>query len=303
MSKSWGFNVGGRLVPKAQLQEALDAVPLHYGSITNAAKALGIPRSTLQNRLLHAASRQMEANTAVRVPKAEGKGLRTLFIGDLHAPFHHPDTLAFLTEAKEKLNPQRIVFSGDELDQHAISQHDPDPDGYSAGHELNVGLEFMQGLYTLFPVAGVCTSNHGARPFKKAYANGLPKAYLKSYADFMGAPKGWWWADRIEVDGVVYQHGEGYSGQNAALNAAKDNMRPTCIGHIHGFAGIQYFNNGDKQIWGFNVGCIIDTTSYAFAYGKHHRSKPIIGVGLIDKGTPSFYPMQMDHNRRWTGQL
>lgn len=287
---------------KEILQKAVNDVA-KYGGVAQAAKATGVNRATFRGRVDSAHVRHIEAQSTRAIPHADGKGMRVLFIGDIHAPFHHPDALEFFKAAKEKFQPQRIILSGDELDQHAISQHDSDPDGYSAGHELNMGLEFMSSMYDLFPVASVCTSNHGARPFRRAYGAGLPKGYLKSYADFMCAPKGWHWNDRIEADGVIYQHGEGYSGQSAALNAAKDNMKPTCIGHIHSFAGIQYFNNGDTQVWGFNVGCVIDTSSYAFAYGKHHRSKPIIGIGLIDKGVPMFYPMRMDAASRWTGNL
>lgn len=259
--------------------------------------------STFRSRVASAQAQCIEPEAVAPIRPNEGKGMRVLFIGDLHAPFQHTDALEFLAAAKERFQPQRIILAGDELDQHAIAQFDPDPDGYSAGHELNVGLEFMQKLYQLFPIAAVCTSNHGSRPFRKAYAAGLPRAYLKSYAEFMGSPKGWYWEDRIEVDGVVYQHGEGYSGKDAALNAAKDNMKPTCIGHVHSFAGVQYFNNGDQQIWGFNSGCVIDTSAYAFAYGKHARSKPVVGVGVIDKGVPLFYPMKMDAKHRWTGNL
>src|SRR5688572_18269306 len=110
-------------------------------------------------------------------------GHAVLAIPDMHHPFAHPDFLEFLTEAKSRLNPSRVVCLGDELDNHAISQYDPDPDGYSAGHELNAGRAQLRSLYSLFTDVRVCTSNHGVRPFKKAYRAGIPKAWIKDYAE------------------------------------------------------------------------------------------------------------------------
>ena len=53
---------------------------------------------------------------------------RVLIIPDMHIPYHHPDTIPFLTHLKKKYNPTRIVCAGDELDKHALSYHDHDPD-------------------------------------------------------------------------------------------------------------------------------------------------------------------------------
>ena len=59
-----------------------------------------------------------------------------LVISDLHIPYHHPDAFAFLKALKTKYKFDHIVNIGDELDQHAISMHEHNPDLYSAGHEL-----------------------------------------------------------------------------------------------------------------------------------------------------------------------
>lgn len=284
-------------------QEALNLFEKHGRSFKIAASHSGLSDMGFRRRVDAAHRYRLDPEIAKELPTLSGKGLRVLAIPDLHAPFQHPDALDFLKAVRDQFTPQRIVCLGDELDQHAISQHDPDPDGYSAGHELNVGLEFMQELYKIFPVCAVVESNHGVRPFKRAYRAGLPKAYLKDYHDFMSAPKGWYWQHKVEIDGVVYIHGEGYLGKDAAMNCAKDNMKPVVIGHVHGFAGVQYFNNGEKQIWGMNAGCLIDSDSYAMKYAKHHRSKAVLGVGLIDKGVPLYFPMRLDDKKRWTGQI
>lgn len=237
------------------------------------------------------------------VPDVTIKNDVVLVIGDLHAPFMHQDAVAFLRAAKEKFQPTRIVLLGDELDGHALSQYDPDPDGYSAGHELNMGLEQLQPLYKLFPMASVCVSNHGIRPFKKAYQAGIPKAFLKSYRDFMACPPGWAWYEHIEIGDWRFEHGEGVSGPLGAMKKAMNNMRSTAIGHLHSDAGVLMFNNGERIIYALNAGCLIDVKAYAFAYGKHSARKPIIGVAVIEDGIPHFHPMKMDANQRWSGVL
>jgi hypothetical protein len=226
-----------------------------------------------------------------------------LAIPDTQFPFHHEDTFRFLAAVKKKFNPDVVVHIGDEVDFHALSNFDHDPDGYSAGHELTEALKSMKTLYKIFPNVKACTSNHTARPFRKAFKSGIPKAFLRDYHDFLEAPKGWEWADAWEVDGVIYEHGEGQSGQAGALKAALGNMQSTVIGHLHAFAGIQWSANPKHLIFGFNVGCLIDRHKYAFAYGKNMKNKPILGCGLIIKGIPTFIPMILDTNSRWVGAL
>ncbi len=215
----------------------------------------------------------------------------------------HQDAVAFLGEVKRIHKPTKIVLLGDELDMHALSDYDHDPDGLSAGDELNAGIAQIQPIYKMFPVAKVCTSNHTARPFRQAYKHGIPRAFLRDYREFLQAPKGWEWAERWEVDDVWYEHGEGFSGQNAAIKAALGNMNSTVIGHIHSFAGVQYNANPKHLVFGFNVGCLIDHKQYAFAYGRTIKNKPIIGVGVVTKGVPTFIPMSLDRHGRWTEKL
>lgn len=225
-----------------------------------------------------------------------------LAIPDLQLPFEHRDAIEFLKWAKKKYSPDLIVNIGDEVDMHALSNYDSDPDGYSAGHELEKSIEKLQEYYELFPKTMVCTSNHTARPFRKAFASGIPKAFIRDYREFLQAPKGWEWRDSWTVDGVRYEHGEGQSGAMGALKAAQSNGCSTVIGHLHSHAGIQYWANDEKILYGFNIGCLIDRHAYAFAYGKILKNKPILGVGIITKGVPTFVPLLLDKHGRWVGR-
>ncbi len=235
--------------------------------------------------------------------KSRDKKENVLVIGDLHEPFSHPDTYPFINAVAKAVGPTRIVLAGDEVDSHCLSRFDKDPDGFSAGDELATAIKGLQPLYTKFPRADVCKSNHTDRPFRLAYRMGLPKAYIRSFREFLQAPKGWNWHDHLEIDGVRYEHGEGFTGRNGAVNCALGNMRSTVIGHIHSFAGVQWAANPRHLVFGFNVGCLIDKDAYAFAYGKAMKNKPIIGLGVVERGQPRFIPMEMSKHGRWTGRL
>lgn len=228
---------------------------------------------------------------------------KVLVLPDLQIPFEHKDALDFVKHVKKLYGPfDHVINLGDEVDFHAISNYDPDPDGFSAGHELEEALKHLKPWAIEFPKMLICTSNHTARPFRKAYAMGLPKAFIKDYHEFLNAPHGWQWRDYWKIDGVKYEHGEGVSGQSGAIKKAMSNRESTCIGHLHSDAGILFHSNGDNIIFGFNVGCLIDRHRYAFRYGKHDLKKPILGCGLVIDGIPFFIPMILDKNDRWIGK-
>lgn len=224
---------------------------------------------------------------------------RVLVIPDLQEPFGHKDAPAFLKWVSKKYSPDTVVCVGDEADFHALGDWDHDPDGYSAGHELEKCIEKLEVYYDLFPNVMVCTSNHTARPFRRAFKHGIPAAFIRDYTEFLRAPKGWVWRDYWEVDGIRYEHGEGFSGPQGALKAALANMQSTVIGHIHSHAGILYSANEKHLVYGFNVGSLINTHAYAFRYGKNFKSKPILGCGIVDRGVPTFIPMLLDRSGRW----
>lgn len=214
-----------------------------------------------------------------------------LVIPDLHAPFQHPQALNFLSEVQRKYKPGHIICIGDEIDSHALSHWDHDPDGYSAGHEFQEAVKFLHQLYKIFPSVKCCTSNHTARYFKRAFKAGIPAAFLRSYSEVLEAPKDWQWADNWEINGILFEHGEGFSGQNAALNAMKGNMQSTVIGHVHSYAGVQYYNTPKQTLFGMNVGCLLNNEAYSFKYGRHFKVKPALGCGIIEKGVPHFIPL------------
>jgi hypothetical protein len=224
---------------------------------------------------------------------------RILVISDTQAPAHHPNTIEFLTKLKKDFQPHHVVHIGDELDLRNLSKYVKDPDLSGPADELEEGLAFMKQLYDLFPRVQVCISNHGARPYLRAIDAGLPSSFIRSYREWMKAPKGWSWHHQIIIDDIAFIHGEGLSGDGARLKACTLMQRSCVFGHIHSHAGVSWFSNKQKLMFGFNVGCLIDLHSAYFEYNRHQLHRPIIGCGVIDNGVPTFIPMLLDKYGLW----
>jgi predicted MPP superfamily phosphohydrolase len=87
---------------------------------------------------------------------------RILVISDLHIPYHREDSFEFLKEIKKEYKPDTIVNIGDEIDCHALSFHDHNPDLASAGHELVRAKDFIKELESIFPEMTLLDSNHSS---------------------------------------------------------------------------------------------------------------------------------------------
>lgn len=234
-------------------------------------------------------------------PLQDGKdNSRILFISDMHIPYHHQDTFRFLQHLKDKYNPTRIICLGDELDKHALSFYDSDPDLYSAGDELKASLPFIQQLYKMFPEMDILESNHGSLVWRKAKANGIPKHYIKSYNDVLGVSDSWQWHFDMTIDlpngqKCYVHHGKASDSlklsQQMSMNAVQ--------GHYHTRFKIDYWSNPNELYWGMNCGCLINDDSIAFAYNNVNLGRPIIGTGLVIDSIPVLEPMILDSNGRW----
>jgi predicted phosphodiesterase len=217
---------------------------------------------------------------------------RVLHIGDLHLPFTHKDYLKFCKKVYKQYKCNKVVFAGDIIDHHAMSYHESDPDGLSAGNELREAQRMVKPWYKAFPKATVTIGNHDALPMRKAITFGIPKAMLRSLAEVYET-LGWDWVLEKTIDGVSYIHGKGY-GKNAALNTCILEQKSIAQGHAHSYAGVQFFTSTDRRIFGLNSGCGIDLKSYAFAYNKNFSVRPILGCGVVIEGVqPHFIPMEL----------
>lgn len=227
-----------------------------------------------------------------------------LVIGDIHAPYMHPDTVAFLTAVKQKYGAfDKVIQIGDEIDGHALSYHEKDPDLDSAKTELGKARKALQPIFKLFPSVDVLESNHGSLVYRKGKTAGLPAEVFKGYREILQAPKDWNWHFDLTINtpyrSVYFHHGKTSSieklSKNMAMNAAQ--------GHYHSKFYISYWSSPHGLYWDMNVGCLADAKSLALAYGKNLINRPILGVAVIKNGFPQLIPMLLNIKGRWTGEL
>jgi predicted phosphodiesterase len=212
-----------------------------------------------------------------------------------HVPFEKNRYLDFILETYVENNCDEIVCLGDFFDNHAISYHDHDPDGLSAGVEFKKAKSTAKEWHHAFPDMKITHGNHDRLPYRKMLSHGLPNAMVKSPNEIWGLPKGWTWHDKVVIDGVVYVHGDGKSGKYMYSQWADDNMQSTVTGHGHSCAGVAWHATPTKLIFGMGVGCGIDINSYAAAYGKTMGRRPIIGCGIVKNGIDAqFIPMKLE---------
>lgn len=226
-----------------------------------------------------------------------------LVISDTHIPYHHKDLIPFLTAIKKFYKPDRVVHIGDELDKHALSFHDSDPDLPSAGDELKISLPYIKAIEELFPVVDLLDSNHGSLVFRRSLKYGIPKAYLRHYNEFLQVSNKWVWHDDLIIEtnnGPVYF----CHGKMADVHKLAQSMGMSCVqGHYHSSYSIKYYGNSLGLYYGLQVGCLLDKDSLAFRYNKTQRARPIIGCAIILNGLPKLLPMILNKSGRWMGKL
>jgi predicted phosphodiesterase len=220
---------------------------------------------------------------------------RTLVFGDLHLPFIREGYLEFLKKVYKSYQCDTIVCVGDLFDLHRISRHLPHPDAKGAKEEYLEGMDIAHKLYKLFPKVYACIGNHDARLYRQAAEKSIPSVMLKSYQEWTQAPKGWKWALKHTIDGVLYTHGTAAKGgEFPHVTIAKAARMSTVIGHIHTAAGVHYMASDNDLIFAMACGCGMDSKSYAAQYAEELTKKPIVGCAVVIDGTqPIYIPMPL----------
>lgn len=227
---------------------------------------------------------------------------RILLISDLHIPYHHQDAVEFLVHLKEKYNPTRIICLGDEVDGHALSFHDNDPDLPSAGDEIRQALPVIAELFKIFPQMDILESNHGSLVWRKAKVFGIPKHYIKSYNEVLGVDSGWKWSFDLTVDLPNGQKCYMHHGKTSNIIQLSQQMGMCASqGHYHETFKVDYWGNSTGLYWGMQCGCLIDDNKLAFNYNNVNIKRPIIGTGLIIDSMPVLEPMRLNSEGRWVG--
>jgi len=210
-------------------------------------------------------------------------------IGDTHLPFDHKDYLGFVKETFKKFGVTKVIHIGDFVDNHAISRHVSEADGLGANDEYKATLKEVHKWTKAFPEVTLLIGNHDAIPVRQAKELGIPEVFMKDVKELWQLPEDWTVTESVEVNGVLYEHGIGSSGQyGAKTNAQQMGMSYVC-GHTHAGGSVFYMSNPNKMWFGLNAGCGIDISSYAMRYGKHFKRKPTLGCGIVMSDKEAYF--------------
>jgi metallophosphoesterase superfamily enzyme len=198
-----------------------------------------------------------------------------LVIGDLHEPFTRKGYLQFCIEIYNKYKCNEVVFIGDLIDNHFSSFHDTDPDGHSAGEELDMAKKNISKWYDAFPQAKVCIGNHDAIPYRKGFNSGISKKWIKSIGDVLETPN-WQFAEEWDIDDVLYCHGTGRSAEKRM----RHDLTSVVQGHYHSVSYLKYAVGRLDVLFAMQIGCGVYDKSYAMAYGRHF-DKMHINCGIV----------------------
>tara|TARA_R110000787_G_scaffold32754_3_gene86555 strand:- start:3758 stop:4462 length:705 start_codon:yes stop_codon:yes gene_type:complete len=228
---------------------------------------------------------------------------KVMVIGDLHIPYHHKDSFKFLKALKKHYKGFDLVVNiGDELDQHAISMHDSNPDLPSAGDELTISKKFIKELEKIFPKMTLVDSNHSSLVYRRALKHGLPRAYLRDYNEFLEV-KDWNWVEDLTITlndqtRCFFTHGMSAN----VLHVAQKMGMHVVQGHYHSKSSIQYFSNPDNLVWAMQTGCLTNQKSLAFGYAKNFKDRFVLSSSVIINGQPRVHPMIVKDGS-WIGKI
>jgi hypothetical protein len=224
----------------------------------------------------------------------------TLIISDLHIPYEHPDALDFCVAVRDKYKTEDVISVGDELDWHACSFHDHNPDLMSAGDELHESIVRLKQWRTEFPAMRLCHSNHGTMLQRKAFANGIPSSAIQDYTKLYQTP-GWSWHREIieDMHGVplIVRH---QFGRNVRASLSRIGDACAIWGHFHTCCGVEWRNNLNYRQFAACVGCLIDPKHQAFAYDQHNLDRPMLACATVIDGNLTLHPMFTNKRGRWS---
>ena len=224
---------------------------------------------------------RLKPNEILALQKIRANDIRNvLVIGDLHEPFCLDEYLDWCKEQYDLFQCNQVILIGDIIDNHYSSYHETSADGMGGADELELSIKRIARWYKVFPDATVIIGNHDRMIMRKSQTSAIPSKWIKSYQEVLEVPN-WIFTERYEQDNVQYIHGEG--GQ--AYNKCRADLMNTVQGHMHNLAGCQHFVGRKYRVFGLQVGCGIDFSSYAMAYAKYGK-KPAIGCGVVlENGT------------------
>ena len=212
----------------------------------------------------------------------------TLLFGDTHFPYEDKRFWTAIDEANKYYNFDRVIHTGDLLDQYNFSAYPKAPTAEPVNKELAKAKKCIASLGIIFPSMDIVSSNHDDRLYKAGTIAGIPKEIIRPYAEVIGAPKGWKWHKdlTITIDATREQLYIAHTKTGTTLGLSKAMGMSVAVGHKHNNFGIQYYNVNKKDRFAIDVGCNISDKGPPFDYNKGNLFRPLRGMWVILDGVP-----------------
>jgi len=123
-----------------------------------------------------------------------------LVISDLHIPYHHQDSFAFLSAVADRYDCKVILNVGDLIDHHASSYHESEPDAMSPEEEYFESQRYLNELAEIFPKMVITNGNHDNIPKRKLKTLGLPSSMVSDFNKLYKLKNKWTWTDQYYFD-------------------------------------------------------------------------------------------------------
>jgi len=203
-----------------------------------------------------------------------------LVISDTHIPAVHKDALQALQKAYNEYNITDVIHIGDIIDLHTVSYHETSQDAPGVNTEIELVKADLKEWYDAFPEMTIMLGNHDRLIDRKAQTSKIPEQFIKGLNDVLEVPT-WSFVDSLTIGKVFFTHGIGMSAERRAQLIGKSVVQ----GHHHSKKYIKYVDVS-HDVFGMQVGCLIDKETYNMEYAKHSVIALGFAVILDVENTP-----------------
>jgi hypothetical protein len=297
-------------------RQAIDAVNANGGHREKAAASLGLPYTTLKDRIQKAtraaAARGFVAtddqeprvgpSVARAIPRphvlsapnleqlAAGKARTTFIISDVHAPYHDPEVWATMLAIIRAIRPENVVIIGDFADCYAVSRFTKDP---SRRRMLFEELEETSALLDELDLLRVphvifTEGNHETR-LARLVCERAPELHglVKTLPEILRVEeRGWAWVpykESVAIGKMRYSHDFTRCGINAARQSLVDVGRSITFGHTHRLGVVYEGTVEDGSHVALNVGWAGLLSAVDYAHRDLAKRSFQHGCGIVDE--------------------
>jgi predicted phosphodiesterase len=223
---------------------------------------------------------------------------KVVALGDVHSPWNSKEAMSFIFDNIQKIKPDIICQLGDILDLVSFSTFPKKPlHKMSARDELTEGIAIAGEMWDVLrkkcPKAKMIQilGNHCVR-LNKRILEKMPELHglvdVGNLLSFPGVETVKDYSDFIVIDNVAYHHG----WKSKPMEHARQFEMSAVFGHTHR-AWIQWEPINGKLCFDMSVGYLADPQNNALQYRETKIHKWVHGIGVIDKGIPSYIPINI----------